>query len=217
MTEDTQEKISLTAHLEDLKKRLINIFIAIAIGFLACYGIKDAIFKIITQPLLDVLPKGSFMVFTSLPEAFIVYLKTAFFASIIITSPYTLLQIWKFVAPGLRANEKKYLLPFVFFSSSLFVGGILFGYFFALPPAFSFFMEFSSDALKPMITFGEYLSFTMKLLLGFGICFELPIFIFFLTKVGIINATKLSNNRRYAILVIFIIAAIITPSPDALT
>jgi sec-independent protein translocase protein TatC len=212
-TED--EKLPLTTHLRELRTRLVRIIAGIGIGFFACYYFKDLLFKIIALPLVAVLPKGSHMIFTGLPEAFFIYMKIAFFASLLLTSPYTLYQIWKFISPGLYKSEKKYVFPFVLTSSGLFIGGVLFGYFFVLPTAFEFFISFSSDFLKPMVSFREYLSFTMKFLLAFGISFELPVFIFFLTKAGILNTRILTSYRRYAILIIFIVAAVLTPSPDA--
>lgn len=217
MTEREDTKMPLTAHLEELRKRLIRILIGVGIGFIGCWEYRDFFFKIITRPLADVLPKTSTMVFTGLPEAFFIYMKIAFFASLFITSPFTLYQIWKFISPGLYKSEKKYVIPFVASSSLLFIGGILFGYYIALPPAFKFFLEFSSDFLKPMISFREYLSLILKFLLAFGVCFELPVFIFFMAKIGIVNAAMLRKQRRYAILIIFIVAAILTPSPDALS
>jgi len=209
------EKLPLTSHLEELRKRLVRILIAVGIGFFVCYYFKDFLFKIITQPLVAALPKNSHMIFTGLPEAFFIYMKIAFFASLFLTSPYIFYQIWRFIAPGLYADEKKHVLPFVFSSTFLFISGVLFGYYLALPPAFEFFVAFSSDFLKPMISFREYLSFSLKMLLAFGISFEMPVFIFFMARIGIVNAKMLRKQRRYAILVIFIAAAILTPSPDA--
>ncbi len=209
------DKLPLTTHLRELRTRLVHIISGIGIGFFACYYFKDLLFKIIARPLVAVLPKGSHMIFTGLPEAFFIYMKIAFFASLLITSPYTLYQIWKFVSPGLYKSEKKHVVPFVLASSSLFIGGVTFGYFFVLPAAFEFFISFSSEFLKPMVSFREYLSFTMKFLLAFGLSFELPVFIFFLTKAGILNVRILTSYRRYAILIIFIVAAVLTPSPDA--
>jgi sec-independent protein translocase protein TatC len=144
-------------------------------------------------------------------------MKLAFFASLIITCPFILYQIWKFIAPALHSKEKKYVLPFVFFSTLLFISGVLFGYFIALPPAFEFFVSFNNKYLQAMISFGDYLSLFVTFLLGFGLSFELPIFMFFLAKLGIVHAKMLSKQRRYAILIIFIVAAILTPSPDALS
>jgi sec-independent protein translocase protein TatC len=217
MDDATEEKLPLTAHLEDLRKRLIRILIAIGIGFGVCYYFKDPLFTVLTQPVVAVLPKNSYMIYTNLPEAFFIYMKIAFFASLLLTSPYTLYQIWLFIAPGLYKKEKIYVIPFVLSSSLLFIGGVLFGYYVALPPAFKFFVSFSTDVLKPMFSFREYLSLFLKFLLAFGICFELPVFMFFLAKMGIVNARMLSRQRRYAILIIFIAAAILTPSPDALS
>jgi sec-independent protein translocase protein TatC len=146
------EKLPLTSHLEELRKRLIRILIAVGIGFFACYYFKEYLFKIITQPLVQVLPKNSHMIFTGLPEAFFIYMKIAFFASLFLTSPYIFYQVWRFIAPGLYPGEKRHVIPFVLSSTFLFIAGILFGYYIALPPAFEFFVAFSSDFLKPMIS-----------------------------------------------------------------
>ncbi|MBM4388050.1 MAG: twin-arginine translocase subunit TatC [Deltaproteobacteria bacterium] len=212
-----EEKMSLTSHLEELKTRLIRILIVVGIGFGVCYLFKEWSFRVITRPLVDAMPAQSSLIFTGLPEAFFIHMKIAFFASLLMTAPYTLFEIWRFVSPGLYRNEKKYVLPFVVFSTLLFGGGVLFGYFIALPPAFAFFVSFSTDALKPMISFREYLDLTLKFLLAFGLSFEMPVFIFFLAKLGIVNAKMLSKQRRYAILIIFIAAAILTPSPDVIS
>ncbi len=217
MDNPVEEKLPLTAHLEELRKRLMRVLIMVGLGFGVCYTFKDWSFKIITKPLVEVLPQNTSLIYTGLPEAFFIHMKIAFFASLFVTSPYTLYQIWKFISPGLYAKEKKYVVPFVLSSTLLFVGGVLFGYFIALPPAFKFFVSFTTDVLKPMVSFREYLGLTLKFLLAFGLSFEMPVFMFFLTKLGIVNATMLSKQRRYAILIIFIAAAILTPSPDALS
>jgi sec-independent protein translocase protein TatC len=211
------EKMPLTGHLIELRKRLTNSLIAIGIAFGVCYYFKDFIFSIVTRPLTGVLSKNSYLIYTGLTEAFFTYMKIAFFAALIITCPFILYQIWRFIAPALRSNEKKYVVPFVFFSTLLFVSGVLFGYFVALPPAFEFFVSFNNDYLRAMLSFKDYLSLFVTFLLGFGLSFELPIFMFFLAKLGIVNAKMLSKQRRYAILIIFIVAAILTPSPDALS
>jgi len=217
MDKISEEKMSLTDHLEELRKRLMRSLIAAFIAFGVCYNFKEWLFEILTRPLVESLPKNATMIYTSLPEAFFNYLKISFFAGLVVASPYVLYQIWKFISPGLYASERKYVLPFVLSSTILFVGGVLFGYFIALPPAFRFFLEFSTDFLKPMLTIREYLSLTIKLLLAFGIVFEIPIFIFFLAKIGVVNSRMLAKQRKYAILLIFIVAAIITPTPDAFT
>jgi sec-independent protein translocase protein TatC len=212
-----EEKLPLTSHLEELKERLIRVLIAVAVGFGVCYLFKEWSFKVITKPLVEAMPAQSTMIFTGLPEAFFIHMKIAFFASLLLTAPYTIFEIWRFVSPGLYKQEKRMVIPFVFFSTILFSGGILFGYFIALPPAFRFFVSFSTDFLKPMISFREYLSLTLKFLLAFGLSFEMPVFMFFLAKIGVVNSKMLSKHRRYAILIIFIISAILTPSPDAIS
>jgi sec-independent protein translocase protein TatC len=212
-----EEKMSLIDHLTELRKSLVRSCIAVGIGFFACYFFKDWLFDIITRPLTAVLPKNSYLIYTGLTEAFFVYMKLAIFASLIITSPFVLYQIWRFIAPGLLDEEKKYVVPFVISSTVLFISGILFGYFIALPPAFEFFVSFNNKYLQAMISFSDYLSLFVTFLLGFGLAFELPVFMFFLSKLGIVNAKMLSKQRRYAILVIFIVSAILTPSPDALS
>jgi len=216
--EDTEDKkMSLTDHLSELRTRLIRAVTAVGIGFFVCYYFKDRIFAIVTKPLTQVLPENKYLIYTGLTEAFFVYMKLALFASLILTSPFVLYQIWKFISPGLLAREKKYVVPFVTSSSLLFAGGILFGYFIVLPPAFEFFVSFNNQYLQAMISFRDYLSLFVMFLLGFGISFELPVFMFFLAKLGIVNTKMLSQKRRYAILLIFIIAAVLTPSPDALS
>jgi len=217
MEDPVEEKMPFTDHLGELRKRLIRILIVLGIGLGGCWFYKDLLFQVITRPLYQVLPENSHMIYTSLPEAFFNYIKICFYTSLVLTSPYTLYQLWKFISPGLYKSEKKYVAPFVISSSLLFVGGVLFGYFLALPPAFGFFVEFSSDFLKPMISVKEYLSFAIKLLLAFGLSFELPVLIFFMAKIGVVNSKMLGKNRRYAILIIFVAAAILTPSPDAFT
>jgi sec-independent protein translocase protein TatC len=212
-----EEKMPLLSHLEELKRRLMRVLAVVGIGFGVCYLFKDWTFRAITRPLVEAMPSQAALIFTGLPEAFFIHMKIAFFASLLLTAPYTLFEIWRFIAPGLYPKEKKIVFPFVFFSTLLFASGVLFGYFIALPPAFAFFVSFSTDFLKPMISFREYLSLTLTFLLAFGLCFELPVFMFFLAKLGVVNAQMLSKQRRYAILLIFIVAAVLTPSPDVVS
>jgi sec-independent protein translocase protein TatC len=133
-----------------------------------------------------------------------------------LTSPYTLYQIWQFIAPGLYTSEKKYVIPFVFCSSAFFIGGSLFAYYVVFPFGFKFFLAFGTEHIRPMLTMKEYLSFSFKLLFAFGVIFELPIFMFFLGKIGMVNSKMLITQRKYAILLTFILAAFFTP-PDIVT
>jgi sec-independent protein translocase protein TatC len=218
MTEPQKEdRMPLTSHLEELRKRLVRILIAVGIAFLGCFAFKEEIFRIVAQPLISVLPPGSHMVYTGLPEAFFTYIKVSLYAGIFVASPVVLYQVWKFISPGLFPKEKKFVAPFVITSTMLFIGGVCFGYFLVLPSAYKFFLEFTTDFLKPMLSMREYLTLTLKLLLAFGIIFEIPVFLFFMTKIGLVTPRKLARMRRYAIVACFIVAAIITPTPDAFT
>lgn len=218
MTDDNNEtKMPITSHLEELRKRLVRSLIAIGLGMGICYNFKERLFEILTWPLSTAMPKNSYMIFTSLPEAFFNYLKISFFAGLMLASPYVLLQVWKFVSPGLYQSEKKYVFPFVIVATVLFASGVAFCYFLVLPPAFRFFTDFSTDFLRPMLSVKEYLSLSLKLLLVFGLMFEIPVFLFFLAKLGVITPAQLAKKRKYAILIVFIAAAILTPTPDAVT
>ena len=207
------DKIPFTAHLEELRERLIKCFIAIGVGFVVTYGFKEKLFQILMHPLVSVMKTGETLIFTGLPEAFFTYLKVAFLAGLILASPFLIYQFWVFVAPGLYVKERRLLIPIVFLSTFFFVGGAFFGYFIVFPFGFKFFLGFATDVIKPFPSMREYLSFSSKLLLAFGIVFELPLVITFLAKLGIVNVPFLKKNRKYAILLFFVGAAIITP-PD---
>jgi len=210
------EKIPFTAHLEELRRRLIVCFIAIGIGFILSYIFSKRIYYLLMQPLLDVLPPEGTFIFTGLTEAFFTYLKVSLLAGIFIASPVVLYQLWSFIAPGLYEKEKIYAYPFVIFSTISFVGGALFGYFAVFPIGFKFFMGFATEAIRPLPSVKEYLSFSAKLLISFGVLFELPLFVLFLSKIGIVNAKMLSSQRKYALVVAFIASAVFTP-PDVIT
>lgn len=216
MADPENEKMPFTSHLEELRSRLVRIFTVIAAVFVGCYFFKEKLFNILTGPLEDILPDKGAMIFTSLPEAFFTYLKVSFFAAVFLSSPYILYQIWKFVSPGLYEKEKRYVAPFVISSTVFFLGGALFAYYVVFPFGFRFFLTFSTDFIKPMLSVREFLSFAITILLAFGIVFELPIFMFFLARIGLVNSRMLVKNRKYAILLAFIVAAILTP-PDVVT
>ena len=216
MDNAAEEKLPFTSHLEELRKRLIYSLIAVGICFVVCYAFKEWLFRILTFPLIAVLPEGSSMIFTSLPEAFFTYLKVSFFASLFLSSPFVLYQIWMFISPGLYHSEKKHAFPFVLFATIFFVGGSLFAYFVIFPIGFKFFVGFATESIRPMLTLREFLSFSCKLILAFGVIFELPIFMFFLARIGLVDSKMLSTKRKYAILITFVVAALLTP-PDIVT
>jgi len=213
---DEQDKIPFTAHLEELRKRLIVCFIAVGIGFVLSYGFKEKLFQILTRPLISVMQTGDKLIFTGLPEAFFTYLKVALFSGIILSTPVIFYQFWMFVAPGLYEKEKQHMIPIVFLSTFFFVGGSFFGYFIVFPYGFKFFLGFASEIIRPLPSMREYLSFASKLLLAFGLVFELPLVITFLAKLGIVSVSFLKKNRKYALLLFFMGAAILTP-PDVVT
>ncbi|NDV23634.1 twin-arginine translocase subunit TatC [Desulfovibrio sp. JC022] len=203
-------------HLEELRRRFVRIFIACGIGFLACYSFAKPLFSLLMAPLVAVLPPDSTLIFTSLPEGFVTYLKVAFVAGIFTVSPYIFAQVWGFIAPGLYEHERKWMIPLAFLSAFFFVGGALFGYYVVFPFGCEFFMGFADEFIKPMPTLREYLGFSLKLLFAFGVIFELPLFIFFLARLGVVTAEGLRSKRKYAILVCFICSALLTP-PDVMT
>lgn len=212
----SQEKMPFSSHLQELRKRLIVCFIAVGIGFVISYFFSKEIFELLSKPLLKVMPEGQKMVFIALPEAFLTYLKIALVSGIILASPMLFYQIWMFITPGLHQTEQRYVLPFVVFSTLFFVGGTLFGYLVVFPLGFKFFMGFTSDYIRPLPSIREYLSFSLKLLIAFGVVFQLPLFSFFLSRLGIVDAKMLRSKQKYAILLIFVVAAVFTP-PDVAT
>jgi sec-independent protein translocase protein TatC len=214
MRED--EKLPFTAHLEELRKRLIVAFVAVGVGFLASYGFKEKLFEILIAPLVRVMAEDDKMIFTGLPEAFFTYLKVAFLAGLMLAAPVIIYQFWVFVAPGLYKKERKILLPIVLLSSIFFLGGSLFGYFIVFPWGFKFFLGFATDHIQALPSMKEYLGFSAKLLLAFGLVFELPLVITFLARMGLVSVPFLKKNRKYALLLFFAGAAILTP-PDVVT
>jgi sec-independent protein translocase protein TatC len=213
---DSEDKQPFMGHLEELRKRLIACAIAIGGGFVISYIFAERLFQILIAPLKAVLPEGDTLIFTALPEMFFTYLKVAFISAILLVAPYIFYQLWLFIAPGLYKTEKKYVIPFVVISTILFVGGALFGYFVVFPFGFKFFISFNSEYVKALPSVKQYFGFAVKLLFAFGIVFELPVVIFFLTKMGMVTPALLRKNRKYAILMTFVIAAILTP-PDVIT
>lgn len=206
-----EQKMPFTSHLVELRKRLIVSIIAVAIGFGISYNYSNELFTILAKPL----PPHTTFAFTRLIEPFFTYLKVSLLTGIFLSSPVLIYEVWAFIAPGLQENERKWVLPIVSSSVVLFIGGALFGYFLVLPFGYTYFLSFSTDTIHPMLSMDEYFSFTTKFLLAFGIVFELPLFILFLARLGIVDAKMLSVYRKYAVLVIFIAAAILTPTPDA--
>jgi sec-independent protein translocase protein TatC len=209
----------LSAHLEELRARLIKIAFAVAIGFAITYNWANVVFGILTRPLLslgpDLLqPTGAEFIGTGIGEAFFTKLKVSFIAGVFLASPVILYQLWQFVAPGLYANERRYAVGFVGFGTLCFMLGAAFCYRVVFTFGYGFFLgEYESMAVAPKLRISEYLAFSSRLLLAFGAIFELPVLAFFLAKVGVLTPQQLIASWRYAIVAIFVVAAILTP-PD---
>ncbi len=212
----SDEKMPITAHLEELRKRLIVCIIALIVGFTVSYFFKEQLFIFIIKPLEPHLPEGSKLQYISLPEAFLTYLKLCLFSALFLALPVILYELWLFIAPGLFEKEKKYIVPFVLFSMIFFLSGASFCYFIVFPFVFKFFMAFSNESLHAMPTIRQYLAFSTRLLFAFGLVFEMPIFFFFLGRIGLVNYKTLAKQRRIAIVLIFLTAALLTP-PDVIS
>ncbi len=210
----TFESQALTEHLRELRSCLITSLIAVIIGFAVSYGFIKPIGTWFFKPLMDVLPEGSTLIFTSYQEGFFFYLKLALVCGLLSATPVIFYQVWRFIAPGLFKHEKRVLIPFTFLSTLCFLGGCAFGYFVVFPPAFRFLVGYSNDFLTSMPAVSEYFSLALRLLIAFGVIFEMPILMVFLAKMGIVSVAFLNKNRKYAILINFVIAAILTPTPD---
>jgi sec-independent protein translocase protein TatC len=210
--------LTLTEHLEELRWCLIKSLAAVLLGFVASYFFADQIFAFMVIPLKAALGPGQTLIGTGVTEAFFLEIKVALVAGLFAASPAIFYQIWSFIAPGLRDREKKLVVPFVLCASLFFVGGAYFCYRAVLPLAFQYFVEqYRSLGVAPEIRIGEYFTFFFRMLLAFGITFELPVFTFFLVRLGIWDHRFLWHQFRYAILAIFILAAVLTPGPDVVS
>lgn len=209
-------KMSFLDHLEELRKRLLVSFIAVAVGFLACWAFAEPIFAKLQEPLTAFLPKGDKLAYTRLTAPFFLYMKVAFFAGLFVASPVVLMQLWLFIAPGLYKKERRLAAPFIIFGSLFFIIGGYFGYRFLLPATCAFFVE-TGKQFKQMVTVDDYFSFSSTIILACGLVFETPILIFFLARLGIVTPAFLMQKFKYAIVLSFVIAAVVTPTPDMVT
>jgi sec-independent protein translocase protein TatC len=212
----TAHTMGLMEHLRELRKRLFYCLVAILIGGIASYCYSQVVFELLCAPFFKGF-SNSALIGTSPAEAWILKVKVALFCGALITSPFLFYQLWLFIAPGLYSSERKLVIPFVMLSSLLFVGGAAFCYYTVLPLSFAFFFEeFKSIGVTPTIKIGEHLSMTITTLVAFGAVFELPLATFVLARAGVIDHTFLLQWYRQAVVIIFVVAAVITP-PDALT
>lgn len=210
------DSMTFLEHLDDLRKRIFYSFIAIIIAVVPAWIFHEQIWDILARPVTKYLPEGEKMAYTTLPAPFMLFIKVSFLTAIFATSPFIFFQFWKFVAPGLYQREKKYVIPFVFFTTFFFLLGAAFGYLVVFPFACRFFLNMGAD-FRPVITVDKYFSLALRVLLGIALVFELPTLVFFLSRMGLVTSRWMVKNFKYAVLVVFIIAAIITPTPDWVT
>jgi sec-independent protein translocase protein TatC len=218
----------LTEHLTELRKRIFISLGSVMLIFLFSFNYSAEIFSALTLPLraeMKLSVTTPYVQFTEKPptplvflapaEAFWMHFKVAFMAALVLSLPVIFLQFWKFISPGLLPKEKKYFLPFLFFATLLFSVGAVFCFLVVLPFAMTFLLGYKTAQMTPMLSVGSYIDFCSKFILAFGAIFELPLVIIFLTRFGIVTPSTLARNRKYAVLAAFILAAVLTPTPDA--
>jgi sec-independent protein translocase protein TatC len=203
----SDDKLPFTDHLDELRHRLIISLVGVGLGFAVSYGFSQQLLLLLQRPM------PTRLVFIAPTEAFFVNLKVAFYAGLFLSVPLLLFQVWKFVAPGLYEHERRYSFPFLIISTILFLLGAIFAYAVILPIALHFLIAQGGELWQPNITLSNYLSFCMRLILAAGLVFEFPVLMYFLAKVGVVTPEFLVKNRKYAVLLAFVIAAILTP-PD---
>lgn len=204
-------KMSFLDHLDELRRRIIYAVLAVFVGFVVAFFFIDEIFNFIMRPLQQLLPAGGTLVYTDPTEAFVLYIKIALIAGLILASPAVMLQVWLFVAPGLYSHEKKWAIPFVAMSSVFFVVGAAFSHYVVFPLTWRFFVGFTSDILTFMPRIEPAFSIYMRLLLAFGLVFQMPTLVLFLARMGVISARFLIRNFKYAVLIMVVASAVITP------
>lgn len=205
-----------TDHLEELRTRLIRALLGLAVGFAICLPFQRQIFHLLMRPLLVALGNEP-MIALGVADLFWTYLKVALLGGLFLASPWVFYQLWAFLAPGLHSHEKKLAVPFIVSTTFFFVAGAAFGYFMLMPVAFAYLLSFSDEYVRATLDVQRNFGFALQLLIVFGLVFELPVILTLLAKLGIVDAAKLRRFRRYWVVVAFVIGAIATPTPDAVT
>lgn len=215
MTDAPEERMSFTEHLGELRRRLVVSVVAVFAGFLAAYGFSDRLYDALAAPLVKALPQGQdFMVFTGVVEPFFIYFKVGLLGGLVLASPVVLYQSWAFVAPGLYRNERRWFAITVAFSILLFASGVAFAFEVVFPFGFKYLLGYSTPGLKPYISMGQYFSMATRLLMAFGLVFQLPLVILVLSRLGLVTARQLASWWRYAVVAILVASAVLTPTPD---
>ncbi len=207
--------MAISEHLGELRKRLVIAAVAWLVAFLGCYSVGEKLFEYMATPVRQALPEGSSLVFINATEPFFTILKVSALAGLVVAFPIIIWQLWSFIAPALYGHEKRLAIPFVFFSSLCFGTGTYFGFTFVFPMIFTFLVTYGTSVggVSAMLSMGAYLTLASRLLIAFGLVFELPIVIFFLARLGIVDHIWLAKNRKFSLLLAFVMGAVLTP-PD---
>ena len=209
--DDAAGKMSFLDHLDELRRRIVYAVIAVFIGFVISFLFINEIFDFIMRPLQQLLPPGGTLIYTDPTEAFVLYIKIALIAGLMLASPAVMLQVWLFVAPGLYTHEKKWAVPFVVMSSFFFVLGAAFSHYVVFPLTWRFFVSFTTDILTFMPRIESAFSIYLRLLLAFGLVFQMPTLVLFLARMGVVSARFLMRNFKYAVLIMVVVSAVVTP------
>ena len=214
---DGEAKMSFLEHLDELRKRIIYAAISIGVGFLIAFAFIQQLFDFVMKPLAAGLPAGQHLIYTEPTEAFVLYIQIAAIAGLVLALPLVMAQVWLFIAPGLYAHEKRMAIPFIVMSSVFFVLGAAFSHYVVFPLTWKFFVSFTSDYLTFMPRIEPAFALYIKMILAFGLVFQMPTIVLFLARMGVVTAGFMWKHTKYAILIIFIVAAVVTPSGDMFT
>ncbi len=209
--DEGEAKMSFLEHLDELRKRIIYAAISIGVGFLIAFAFVQRLFDFVMRPLQAGLPAGGTLIYTEPTEAFILYIQIAAIAGLVIALPLVMTQVWLFIAPGLYSQEKKLAIPFIVMSSAFFIAGAAFSHYVVFPLTWKFFMSFTSDYLTFMPRIEPAFALYIKLILAFGIVFQMPTIVLFLARMGVVTARFMWRHTKYAVLIIVIVSAIVTP------
>ena len=210
-------KMSFLEHLDELRKRIVRSCLAVAVGILVTFAYINPIFNFILAPTRKALPPGAKLIYTQPGEAFSLYITVALIAGAVVAAPYIMYQVWMFIAPGLYSNEKRMAIPFVLFTTIGFVAGALFNHYISFPFMMAFFASFNTPDLAFMPKLEDVFGLYTKMLIGMGLVFQMPTIVYFLARIKLITARFLAKNFKYAFLIIFVVAAVITPTGDMMT
>lgn len=206
-------KMTLLGHLDELRRRMIHALLGLVVAFGVCWIFVDDIFAFLARPVQALLPEGERLAFLGITDPFVLYVKVALLGSVFLGSPWLMLQAWRFVSPGLYRHERRWALPFIFFGTAFFLAGGAFAYYIAFPFAVEFLLGVG-EQFQAVITIERYFRFLMTVMLGLGLMFELPIVILILSRIGLVTPRFLLRHFRWAVLIIFVLAALVTPTPD---